>query len=106
MGTSREEVGRQLKRNDYVAVIDTSDEWEDLIGKIEEFMAPDGSLHQEFQPGFRVVVFFPINRDDIRSARLVGVNRFTSFVRQHLRTYEGKQVFDIIKVEWFDPNDL
>ena len=105
MATSKEEA-RVLKRDDYVVIIETKDEWEDLIGKVEEFMSDDGDLHNDFRHGDRVVVFFPINREDIYLLRLVGINNFPKLAAHHLRQFQGKQVFENRSVEWFDSNEL
>lgn len=103
--TSREEV-RVLKKRDYVRVIDTLDEWEGLIGRIEEFSAPDCTTHDVYAEGDKIIVFFPYLKDDVRTAKLVGVNVFPGLVMVHLRQYEGKQLFEPSLLEWVDPEEL
>ena len=90
----------------YVRIIDTCDEWQDLIGVVEEFMGPDGNLHPRLQKDDRIVVLFPTDKKEIRSLRLTGVNLFSRFVLFHLKQYEGKQHFDLSSVEMLDPDEL
>lgn len=104
-GTSREEEG-EIKLRSYVSVVDTNDEWEGLIGRVEEFMSSEGILRTEKQEGDRAVVFFPLAQEEQRRLRMAGVNTYPSFVRLHLQQHEGKQVFNFDNLEEVDPEDL
>ena len=105
-GTASRDEAPKFKRRNYVAVVDTNDEWEDLIGKIDEFMDANGTLVPEWSEGCRAVVFFPTLREDIAAADLVSVNQFTSFVREHLKRHQNQQVFEITNLELVNPDDL
>lgn len=96
----------KFKNGDYVSVINTRDEWEDLIGIVEEFMDPEGVIKNDYEEGDRIVVFFPFTCDDIKEAKLEGLNYFNSFVKAHLRKHEGKQVFEPKNLESFDKEEL
>lgn len=95
-----------LKKRNHVRVIDTLDEWEDLIGVVEEFMNSDGTTTDKFQVGQQVIVFFPLSREDIRLTKLVGVNTFTSFCRFELKQHEGLRAFAVKHLELVDPAEL
>lgn len=93
-------------RKDYICVVDTCDEFEDLIGIVEEFLLPNGECGPRWVPGSRVIVYFPYTISEIRQTKLRGVNTFTSFVRMQLHRDEGRVIFDTQKLEYFDPENL
>ena len=103
---SEEDEVRIPRKNDYVSVVDTSDEWEDLIGKVEEFMDAEGATSPTYVDGMSVVVFFPTSTSEIRQHRMVGVNHFTAYVRYCLSEQSNKHVLPLKNVEWVDPQDL
>lgn len=103
-GTSKDEAG--IKRKDFVEVIGTNDDWESLIGVVDEFMLSDGEIVNKYEPGARAVVYFPLRSGDAYASKLRSVNMLTGLVKQHLQQYEGKQVFDLDQLEVIDPEEL
>jgi len=95
----------RFKIRQYVQSV-ADDETEDLIGIIEEFIAPDGQCTRHFVEGCKVVIWFPLSVSDNRQYKLTGVNHFTSYVRQQLRLNEGCLIFKVDDIESFNQEDL
>jgi len=93
-------------RRDHVRVVFTDDEWESMIGVIEEFMYNDGTTSSKYLSGCEIIVYFPTDKDEMRSCKLTGVNIFTSFVKQHLRIFDGLKNFEPQFLEIVDISDL
>ncbi len=96
-----------LKVGDYVTIIDTRDEWEDLVGILIGFrdandeLAPAGSARAKWAS-----IRFPVSKASLRETRLDGVNEYTSYVVYQLKQNNFLQTFPIAKLEWFDKEDL
>ena len=100
------EENRVPRRWDFIKVVDTMDEWEELIGRVEEFVDAEGGSHTELKEGFLAKVFFPTKQSDQRSLRLVGVNFFTPYIRHLLREQEGYHFLEMKNLEWVDPDEF
>lgn len=96
-----------LKLGDYVVVVDTRDEWEDLIGILDGFRdafgepVPQGSVRAKFGH-----IRFPVSRESLREARLDSVNEYTKFVVYELKQNNYHQDILLQNLEWFDQDDL
>jgi hypothetical protein len=101
-----EEEPRRLKRKDYVTIIGTNDEWEDLIGVVDDILDSDGNSCQRNKIGTSCLVRIPLSRSNQAPLRLVGVNFITPYVRHELRQNEDVCLFMMKHLEWVDPDDL
>lgn len=101
-----EDTVRMPRKNDYVSIIDTSDEWEGLIGKVDEFMSADGSTHPSYVEGDQVILHMPTKTSEIRACRMVGINHFTAYVRYCLNQQENRHILSLKNVEWVNPEDI
>lgn len=98
---------RNLKIGDYVSVIESRDEWEDLIGVIDDILDADGeSVFESHQRAVRIVVMFPVGQKARKQTRLDEVNEYTPFVLYHLKSNNSRQDFPLRNLEWFDPKEL
>lgn len=95
-----------LKVGDYVQIVDTDDESEDLIGVIDEIFDDDGNSVKSTKFGRDVAVFIPLSRKDQEQHNLLSVNEIGSYVRQELRLNEGLLKVRSENLEWFDPDEL
>jgi hypothetical protein len=89
----------------YVRVA-TTDEWEDLIGIIEEFLDSNLDPIDEPQQGGKCLVYFPISRRAQQSCNLAGVNDYPETVLNDLRGCNSRKVFDLADLQEFDPNNI
>jgi len=96
----------KIEIGDYVEVVNTNDEFEDLIGVVEDFYDSEGKSCQSDRKEALCVIRIPLQRQDQAMMRLVGVNFITPYVRHELKTNEELCLFTKDKLEWFDPNEL
>lgn len=80
----------------YVQVVDTSDEFEDLIGIVEAFL----------EETKEVTVYIPLSREAQKRRRLDEVNELTPYAKHELRQADGRRNFKRKNLEWFDPEEL
>lgn len=85
---------------DYVAICDTNDEWEGVIGVLEEVI-PETSEEEE-----RWILFVPLSTGEIKARRMVGVNDLTNFVRFELRQNNGRTRIYTKNLERVDPAEF
>lgn len=97
---------RQVAKGDYVEIVDTSDEWESLIGIVEDFYDDQGQSCPVTHKEAVALVRIPTTKRGQVTLRLQDVNFLTSFVRQELNLHDELRIFPLKNVEWFDPNDL
>src|SRR4051812_1481988 len=94
-----------LKKRDYVS-IETDDEWDGLIGIIEDFLDAEGNSVSASDVTSRVMIRIPLTRQGQNSYRLLRVNFLTDYVRILLRENNENVIMPREKVEYFDPADL
>jgi len=85
---------------DYVEISGTEDEWEGVIGVLEEHHPATEETKEEW------TVFVPLEKSDIRARRMVGVNFLTGYVRFMLRGNEGRVRIPTINLERADPAEF
>ena len=96
-----------LRLKDYAEVVDTRDEWEGLIGVVEEFVDENELPVRADSPRVAgVIVHVPTRGSGSAVQRLRDVNELTSYVRGQLRTNDDRQCFAPSKLAWFDPKWL
>lgn len=95
-----------IQLRDYVEVVNTDDEFEGLIGVVEDFYDEDNNSCSPGQKGAVCLVRIPLMKRDQAAMRLSGVNFITSYVRLELRNNDELCLFPLNKLEWFDPNEL
>ena len=96
----------QLHKGSYVQVCYTDDEYEGLIGIIEDFYYENDNSCSQSHPGAICVVRFPLSRRERMQRKMVGVNFFTDYVRYQLVLNDGLDLFKKDKLEEIDPNDI
>lgn len=96
-----------LKIGKYGQVVCTDDEWEDLIGIVENFYDAENNKCSIDEAVF-IELYFPLDHKDQKQFRLTDVNEFTSYVRGQLRSRDNEEgkIFPIESVEAFDENNL
>lgn len=97
---------RGIARLDYVAVIETDDEWDGLIGTVEDFFDDLGASCSPETKGAVVLVRIPTSKRSQAALRLEQVNFLTPYVRKELQSHDDLHLFLRKHLEWFDPNDL
>ena len=96
-----------LRIGDYVSVQNTDDEWEDLVGILENFCNGDGeTLRRDSEKATHAEVRFPLSRSVQHALRLNGVNFFTDYVRVQLRLNNELEMFSLSSLEAVSWDDL
>ena len=95
-----------MRRQDYVQVLDTSDEWEDLIGIVEALYDAQGVPCRSGSRVMTAEVRFPLSPTSQYATRLVGVNFFTDYVRNQLRLNNEVSIIPVKNLEVIDKDDL
>jgi hypothetical protein len=90
----------------YVQVVDTSDEFEDLIGVVEGFLNAEGEPTKKLAEAKEVTVYIPLSREGQKRRHLEGVNEFTAYAKHVLRENDGRRNFKLANLEWFDEDEL
>ena len=97
---------RRLCVDDYAEVVDTHDEFEGLIGIVEEFLDEEGDARRaDCQLVTQVILHIP-TRATAGQRRLLEYNEPTSYVRAQLRAEDDRRCFPCAHVAWFDPDWL
>lgn len=96
----------QIRCNDYVEVLETLDEWEGLVGIVEELFDINKQPCADSQEACFATVRFPLRHDGQKAVRLYGVNHFTDYVRKQLKAQEELEIFSLTVLEWLDPDEL
>lgn len=95
-----------IRRLDYVQVVDTQDEWEDLIGIVDMLYDAHGNPCRAGRHVKTAEVRFPLSRGAQYAAHLIGVNFFTDYVRTCLRRSNEFQEFAVTNLERVDRDEL
>lgn len=96
-----------IRKKSYVEIVNTDDEWENLIGLVEEFYTESGDLCTYDDPlAFFVQVRFPTNRTEQKQMLLFGVNHFTGYVLYELRNSDDIKLVNIKNLEYINSEDL
>jgi hypothetical protein len=98
---------RRLRRRHYAEIVETADEFEGLIGVVEDFLDEEGNSQRMHGPETRcVVLHVPTHPDTQANLRLRDVNELTSYVRAQLRREDDRLCFPSAQLAWFDPDWL
>ena len=95
-----------LKQRDYAAIIDTNDEFEDLIGIVDEVFNDEGESVKDTNSGSKVALRIPLTREEQKTFNLYGTNEITRYARQQIILNNGCLLVDIKNLESFNPEDL
>lgn len=96
-----------IRKGDYVEIIDTADEWEGLIGIVEEFYTEVGEFCKFNDPGlFFAQIRIPTRKTDQRPLRLWGVNHLTGYVLYELRSNDDIKLVKVSCLEYIDEEEL
>lgn len=85
---------------DYVSIIDTGDEWEGVIGVLEEHIEATEDHKESW------TVFVPTSSAEVKARRMVGVNDLTDYVRYELRENQNRVRIQPHNLERVDPADF
>lgn len=106
-GSSEESTFRlSLGAERYVRVINTGDDWEELIGVVDGHLDENLESVDDPVPNGRVLVFFPRKRSTQEKLGLFGVNEFTDFVLEVLRERDSRHHFEPQNLEVVDPDEI
>lgn len=87
-------------------MLNTDDEWEELIGIVETLYNSAGAPCRAGAAATTAEVRFPLSRSSQYSMRLTGVNFFTDYVRTQLRMNDEVQMFSMENLEVVDRDNL
>ena len=95
-----------LKQKDYAAIVETNDEFEDLIGIVDEIYDSKGDICKDTRTGTRVALRIPLTREEQKLTRLYGVNDITRYARQQVQLNDGCLLINTSNLEIVNPEDL
>lgn len=90
----------------YVRVVSNDDEWEDLIGIVDEFLDCNLEEIDSFVEDCLCLVYFPVSRSSQERCNLAGVNDYPGTVIAELKRSEFRKVFDIKALEEVNPEHI
>ena len=101
----------RLRRGDIAEIVDTHDEWEGLLGLVDDFLDEDGARCRSDHANLSCVVLqVPTGRGEaVRGSnlrRLYEANELTSYVKSQLRTEDDRCCRPSTQLAWYDPNWL
>ena len=96
-----------IRKGDYVEIANTTDEWEGIIGVVEEFYTEIGDFCKFNDPGvFFAQIRIPTRKSDQRPLRLWGVNHLTGYVLYELRNNDDIKLVKVSCLEYVDEEEL
>lgn len=91
----------------YVQVINCEDEWDELIGIVDDLLDSDLNPVDDGKEWNVCLVYFPTSRRGQEKHNLVGVNHFFKTVASELSCSDSRKMFNReMLVEIDDPEDL
>lgn len=84
----------------YAQICGTADEWEDVIGILEERVLGEEDEEEHW------ILYVPTAKSDLRSRRMIGVNDLTDYVRYQLSHGDNRINVSPKNLERVDPADF
>lgn len=97
---------KEIRRRDYVLVVETNDEWDGLVGVIDDFLDENGQSCLLSGPNVSCLVRIPVTRRTQRQLRMIGVNHLTDYVLRELRLHDELRLFPLAHLEWISADEL
>lgn len=84
----------------------SDDEWDGLIGIIDDFLDQSLNSIESCRPGCKCLVYFPISRRRLEDLNMVGVNDYPMTVLADLRSGQNRKVFELKELQEVDPENI